>query len=796
MNNKIIFDQYSRYKVCVDVLNNIGVTKGAILDVGSGEECLLQHFLPNFNVVCLDPLLQDDPAKNRMHGDIFTTSFNRKFDWIICVDTLEHIPIEKRQDFLHKLSDLSLEGMIIACPCSDRGDAINTDIWINEVYFKAFGTNYKWLDEHFKNSLPQLTLIKKTLHDLGWKTNVIENGHTPWLRDFLSFSICVMKFENGLQKVLELSDYFNQNLYQFDYQSPCYRQVIIATKTKISVTINQKLDIDKQIKSQNLWNEFHKLMSIAFVDLLDKNNDVIANLRNNLAKAIRDVDILQKINVEHTELINKHVAKLTELQTTLKDRDSKLTELQTTLKSRLELESKITVLQDSLQIKQKEISDLQKAIESYQKIITDIHQSFVLRALHKYDKTLGKYLPLRPKKYARSANQHLTTEVHQQNLDASLNFRKDRKDILCFPIINWDFRYQRPQHLMSKFAEEGHRIFYFTVNLRKLTRPYEIKNLDKNIHQIELNSHKFFDIYKDHLDGTLLSQICKSFECFKNDVSLDAISIVQFPTWYPLVSKLKTKYGFPIIFDCLDDFTGFSNVQKNRKKEEVLLINESSLVTATSSFLLKKVMKQTTNYLFLPNACQFEHFNKKPSENLVANYTKPLIGYFGAISDWFDNELLELLASTKPEYTFVLIGHTFGSNIKKLESFQNVHFLGERPYSELPKYLHGFDVCLIPFRNTPLIEATHPVKIYEYLSAGKPVVATKMLELLPIKDICYVANDYKEFLTMLEQAVNENSPELVKKRMEYAAQNTWSSRFRTLYSRLLSTNSINLHTHN
>jgi glycosyltransferase involved in cell wall biosynthesis len=458
------------------------------------------------------------------------------------------------------------------------------------------------------------------------------------------------------------------------------------------------------------------------------------------------------------------------------------------------LESQIEILQESLQIKQKEITDLQKAIESYQKIITDIHQSFVLRALHKYDKTIGKYIPIRPKKYAKSMNEHSTVEEQKQVLD-TLNFRKDRKDILCFPIINWDFRYQRPQHLISKFAEQGHRVFYFTVNLRKLTSPYEIKNLGKNLYQVEINLPTFFDIYKDRFDNSLLTKILESFEIFKNDVSLDAISFVQFPTWYPLVSKLKSKYNFPIIFDCLDDFTGFSNVQKEREKEELSLISESSLVTASSSYLLKKVMKKTSNCIFLPNAGEFEHFNKKPSENLVNDYSKPIIGYFGAISDWFDDKLIEFLASKKPNYTFILIGHTYGSDIKKLEKFKNVHFIGERPYSELPKYLHGFDVCLIPFKNVPLIEATHPVKIYEYFAAGKPVIATNMTELYPMANMCYLAKDKDDFLAKLDLAVNEKDISIVKNRIKFASENTWNNRFDTLYNELKKINSFDIERH-
>jgi len=123
-------------------------------------------------------------------------------------------------------------------------------------------------------------------------------------------------------------------------------------------------------------------------------------------------------------------------------------------------------------------------------------------------------------------------------------------------------------------------------------------------------------------------------------------------------------------------------------------------------------------------------------------------------------------------------------------------FLGERPYSELPKYLYDFNVCLIPFKNTQLIHATHPVKIYEYLAAGKPVVTTNLDELKPIADLCYIAKDKEDFLEKLDIALKENDNEHVQKRIKFASKNTWQDRFEILYSKLEKIPSINLKHHN
>jgi predicted nucleic acid-binding Zn-ribbon protein len=504
---------------------------------------------------------------------------------------------------------------------------------------------------------------------------------------------------------------------------------------------------------------------------------------------------IQKINLEKYKIADS----LATLQHNLSDKESQLATLQHNLSDK---ESQLATLQHNLSDKesqlatlQHEINSLRMAIEGYQKTITEIHQSFVFRALHKYDKTIGKIIPLRPKKYVGTSKYQLKKNNKNNSVKLIQKTKCFKKDIICFPIINWDFRYQRSQHLLSKFAENGHRVFYLNVNLNKLDSLYSITRIKDNIYQLDLNSPKFFDIYKDRFNGSMISSILQSFEKAKNDLDIDAISFVQFPTWTPLVKKLKQKHNFGIVFDCLDDFTGFSNVIKEREKEEKLLIQNSDLVIATSSYLLKKIMKYSSKTLLLPNAGEFAHFSHS-SENLLQDYKKPIIGYFGAIADWFDTKLVEYLAEKRPNYTFVLIGHTFGSDIRKLQKFSNVHFLGERPYSELPKYLHGFDVCLIPFVNSPLIEATHPVKIYEYMSAGKPTVSTRLTELLPMSDLCYIANTKEEFLEKVDAALNEKNQDIVKKRMEFAAKNTWQHRFDTLYSKLQKIKSIDIDSHN
>jgi glycosyltransferase involved in cell wall biosynthesis len=177
--------------------------------------------------------------------------------------------------------------------------------------------------------------------------------------------------------------------------------------------------------------------------------------------------------------------------------------------------------------------------------------------------------------------------------------------------------------------------------------------------------------------------------------------------------------------------------------------------------------------------------------NDMIKVKKPIIGYIGAIRDWLDTELIELIATRRKDWNIVLIGNVGDGNnagIERLRKLSNVHFLGEKIYHDLPKFIYHLDVCLIPFRKTPLIDATNPVKFYEYLASGKPVVSTTMNDLLPYNRLCYLAENHEDFLKKIEIALNEKDPQLAKDRVDFAKENTWKNRMDVLYPYIESLN--------
>ncbi len=450
----------------------------------------------------------------------------------------------------------------------------------------------------------------------------------------------------------------------------------------------------------------------------------------------------------------------------------------------MDCQKKIENLRSLIQEKEEELASLRDALARSQELIVNIHQSIPLKLFRNYDASIGKIVPIRLKKRIKMSGGKISSENSNQLKEHLSKSKPTKLDIVCFPMINWEYRYQRPQHLLSKFAKNNHRVFYLTTTIQPIKDGYEIAKLDENIYGVSLSCSKYFDIYKDKFEKSNLKSVLDSFVKLKNDLGIAGMSFVMFPTWQPVVSELRKLFDFKIVYDCADNITAFPNINKERKKEEEMLVENSDLIVANSRPIYDKFRKKNSQTILVHNGCDFEHFNRRHQENLLKDLKKPVIGYFGAIAEWFDAELVEFVARKKSDKTFVFIGDTYGSNLKRLRTMDNVLFLGERPYTELPMYLNGFDVCIIPFKLTPLVIDTHPIKIYEYFAAGKPVVATNMLELYSMRQLCYIAKGKEDFVSKLDEALRENDQNMTRKRIEYSSKNTWNDRFDSIYSEL------------
>ena len=368
-----------------------------------------------------------------------------------------------------------------------------------------------------------------------------------------------------------------------------------------------------------------------------------------------------------------------------------------------------------------------------------------------------------------------------------LTNEKGRKyDVLVFPVIDWEYRFQRPQQLSVQFAHDGHRVFYLSAGFLGLHRDViEERPLANNVVGLRIPGNLRYNIYKDvacqHsielgvrlLERYLLERVCNN-----------VVMVVDLPFWLPYAKLLRQRFGWPIVYDCMDDHAGFENNSGTMLKLETEVTRSADLLVVSSDLLEQQKAPLNQNHVLVRNGADFEHFSRHipRSQSPIASIAAPIIGYYGAVAEWFDLEALREAVAAHPEWNFVIIGHVDRgcSGIKDLEGLSNVHLLGEIPYAKLPEYLAAFDVCTIPFKRIPLTEATNPVKVYEYLAAGKLVVARELPELFPLKEYVQLYSTTKDFVEHLETAVRSLDTVDVQARQDVAKANTWHERYLTL----------------
>jgi len=355
-------------------------------------------------------------------------------------------------------------------------------------------------------------------------------------------------------------------------------------------------------------------------------------------------------------------------------------------------------------------------------------------------------------------------------------------DVIVLAIIDFDFRFQRPQQIAAQFAREGHRVFWVSPSrfLPPGSKPYEIVELRENLWEVHLCGRPV-DIYTAALDSDLSDALSRSLTALYRDLAVgESCVVVQLPCWRAIAGHLQKSLGSKLLYDCMDDWETFENIGSFNRAEEAELVRQCDLLVVTGQELVRKFKQRQLNPLLVRNGADFEFFRAVTPNNLLADIRGPIVGYFGAIADWIDLDLIEEVARLRPNYSFVLIGQIFGRDVSKLKALPNVFLLGNKSYADIPAYLLHFDVCIIPFLLNQVTKATDPVKLYEYFSLGKPVVATDMQELSQCSELLYIGKGPLDFAAKLDLALDETDDGLKSRRIAFASENTWASRVATM----------------
>ncbi len=317
------------------------------------------------------------------------------------------------------------------------------------------------------------------------------------------------------------------------------------------------------------------------------------------------------------------------------------------------------------------------------------------------------------------------------------------------PTLDYHYLVQRPQQIMRSFSELSIPTYYLNV-------PSPNSPVVRGIEKINSHLHIF-----NHVDPQPYLKNIRPVLYFS-------------ATWH--INLVQNYNPSLVVFDSVDEpcdeFASWKPYyDKALRLADVVLTTADKLYDAAS-------MVNPNTYL-VPNGCDYEFFSQARDKRLVipkdiAGIKHPIIGYFGVIATWLDLELIEQLADRYPHCNIVMIGPMY--NVEKVPLRPNIHWLGFKKYEELPSYAQNFDAAIIPFKSSKMVDAVNPIKMWEYMATGMPIVSTDLPEIRKYDDIVYHSRNQEDFINNIKLALEEDSLFKKERRQGVASRNSWQNR--------------------
>ncbi|CAN5776419.1 glycosyltransferase family 1 protein [soil metagenome] len=373
------------------------------------------------------------------------------------------------------------------------------------------------------------------------------------------------------------------------------------------------------------------------------------------------------------------------------------------------------------------------------------------------------------------------THTYTSGLEHTDDSAVNDYDLLCFSHLRWDFVFQRPQHLMSRFAK-NRRVFFieehvFTEGEAFMDLSQREDGLTVAVPHIPANISRPEEVLR-----TLIKEFVET-HCRSRIVK-----------WYysPLMF-LATHHieAEAIVYDCMDELSAFKNAPPELRTAEFQLFADADLVfTGGRSLFHAKKIYHPDVHLF-PSSIDVDHFARalegsgEPEDQ--AAIPTPRAGFAGVIDERFDRDLLAQLADLRPDWQFVIIGPVVKIREEDLPRRPNIHYLGARSYSDLPEYLGGWQVAMMPFAINEATRYISPTKTPEYLAAGLPVVSTPIHDVVDPYErvgLVFIAETAEEFAFAVDEAHGIDLMDHRQRAREYLSDNSWDDTFKGMSNRL------------
>ena len=362
-----------------------------------------------------------------------------------------------------------------------------------------------------------------------------------------------------------------------------------------------------------------------------------------------------------------------------------------------------------------------------------------------------------------------------------------RPDLLCFSHLRWGFVFQRPNHLMSRAARQR-RVFFIEEPTFDGPSAGEI---------VEEISPEGVRVCTPRLPGGLgETEQMQAVRALVDD--LVRTKCIQSPwRWYysPMMWPLSAHLpASRIVYDCMDELSAFAGAHQDLAKNEQNLLSQADTVfTGGKSLYLAKRSRHHNVHAF-PSSVDASHFAQAASLPEPADQAKlphPRVGFFGVIDERLDVELIRTLAAARPDWQIVMIGPVVKIDPSILPRAANLHWMGPRSYAELPAYLSGWDVAILPFALNEATRFISPTKTLEYLAAGRAVVSTPITDVVDPYGTAGVVRIARreEFVAAVEAALQQPHPAGADAAAAIVASGSWDRTWSAMDELVLSARS-------